>query len=77
MAACDGQTPKSRPSPCGPQQVLAEEHIHPSLKQEKSHIIRWLVVPSEAQRLNTLFDELADWEDQLKAYEIELEELGL
>lgn len=35
------------------------------------------MVPPDGESLNTLFDTLADWEDQLKPYKQELEELGL
>ena len=35
------------------------------------------MVPLEGESLNTIFDELSDWEEQLKPYAVELEELGL
>lgn len=35
------------------------------------------MVPLSGESLNTVFSELADWEDQLKPYAKELEELGL
>lgn len=35
------------------------------------------VVPQSTISLNTVFDTFADWEDQLKPYRNELEELGL
>lgn len=36
-----------------------------------------LLVPLDGVDLNTLFDELAAIEDQLRPYKYELEELGL
>lgn len=36
-----------------------------------------LLVLPEGESLNTLFDELAAFEEQLKPYAYELEELGL
>ena len=36
-----------------------------------------LVVPQSTISLNAVFDTFADWEDQLKPYRNELEELGL
>lgn len=35
------------------------------------------MVPLDGNPLNTVFDELQDWEEQLKPFAEELEELGL
>jgi hypothetical protein len=66
------QHPAGLPLPYGPNAHLASANLaRPSI------LIVGRLVPLDGIDLNTLFDELAAIEDQLKPYKYELEELGL